>query len=348
MLYEVISKNKKTFIFKVKYDAGLYKRIRRLNGVGWDHETKLWIVPNQKSTLRCLKQIFTQYQFSTEGLPGFYLNDLKIMRNELRIQGYSSQTIKAYLGHLKRFMIFNPNYNQYDEKICKTYILQYKDNYQCSHSQINQLIASIKFWYIKVIGLPEFEFKIANAKKEKKLPSVLSKEEVQDILINVANLKHKALLMIIYSAGLRVGEALRLKPSDIDSKRGLIYIKQAKGRKDRVTLLSEKALTCLREYYQVYKPDEWLFPGKESGKHLTVRSAQNIFERAYKKAKINKKPTLHWLRHSFATHLLESGVDLRYIQNLLGHESPKTTQIYTHVSRSEIQKIRNPLDELTI
>ena len=154
--------------------------------------------------------------------------------------------------------------------------------------------------------------------------------------------------MLIYSAGLRISEVVKLTVKDIDSKRKVISIRQGKGNKDRISLLSDNALGMLRIYYKAYKPEKWLFPGKDNQKHLTTRTVQKIFQSACRKARINKKATVHWLRHSFATHLLESGTDLRYIQLLLGHNSSKTTERYTHVSVSSMEKIKNPLDDLKI
>ena len=209
-------------------------------------------------------------------------------------------------------------------------------------------ICSIKFWYCKVQKIPEFEFQIYIPRKEHLLPNVLSREEVTRIFKHVKNIKHKAMLMLTYSAGLRVSDVVSLKISDIDSKRGVITIHSGKGRKDRVSLLSSKALVVLKEYYKAYRPQGWLFPGSEEGKHITARSIQAVFERACNEAKLIKKPTMHWLRHSFATHLLESGVDLRYIQELLGHSSSKTTEIYTHVTTKQIEKIKNPLDDMDL
>lgn len=154
------------------------------------------------------------------------------------------------------------------------------------------------------------------------------------------------MLFLIYSAGLRVGEVVRLKIQDIDSDRMLIHVIQGKGRKDRYTLLSEIALAQLRKYYSLYKPETWLFPGQDKREFLTERTVERIFEKACRLAKINKKATVHTLRHSFATHLLEGGTDLRFIQELLGHSSSKTTEIYTHVTQKNISNIQSPLDKL--
>ncbi len=183
-------------------------------------------------------------------------------------------------------------------------------------------------------------------KKEKKLPEILSKNEISKLLKAVKNLKHKAILYLVYSAGLRVGEVVKLKPTDIDSDRMLIHIIQGKDKKDRYTILSETALSILRQYVKVYKPEHWLFPGQHPDKHLTERSVQKVFDNARIDAKIRKDVSVHNLRHSFATHLLEGGVNLRYIQELLGHSSSKTTEIYTHVTQKNLSNIISPLDTI--
>ena len=187
---------------------------------------------------------------------------------------------------------------------------------------------------------------IHRPRREKLLPNVLSKIEVKKILTAPVNLKHRVMLSLIYSCGLRRSELLGLKPSDIDSKRNLIFIHQAKGKKDRIAPLSPKILSMLREYYMGYKPQTWLFEGYQKGRRYSEKSLQSVLKVAVYKAGIEKPVTLHWLRHSYATHLLESGTDLRYIQELLGHSSSKTTEIYTHVSTNSLQQIRSPFDDL--
>jgi site-specific recombinase XerD len=183
-------------------------------------------------------------------------------------------------------------------------------------------------------------------KRPKLLPNVLSKEEVKMILNAHGNIKHKAMLSLIYSCGLRRSELLNLKLSDIDSKRGLVIIKQSKGRKDRVAPLSDKILELLRDYYNVYKPQYWLFEGQDKTSQYDEKSLASVLEQALAKSGIQKPVSLHWLRHSYATHLLENGTDLRYIQEILGHSSSRTTEIYTHVSNKNIQRITSPFDNL--
>ena len=214
-----------------------------------------------------------------------------------------------------------------------------------SLSQQNQRINAIKFYYEKVLGRVKEFYDIERPRRERKLPTVLSKEEVKLMLDNTDNLKHKCILTTIYSGGLRRSELIELKVKDIDSSRKLIKIRNAKGKKDRYTILSGTLVKLLREYYKVYRPKEWLFEGQDGGQY-SASSIEKIFHRAIHKAGIQKEVTPHSLRHSFATHLLEQGINLRYIQEILGHESPKTTQIYTHVATHEIGNIKNPLDDL--
>jgi len=214
-------------------------------------------------------------------------------------------------------------------------------------STLNQAINALKFYYGTVLK-KKFIYEVKRPRKDKKLPIVLNKEEVTKIINSVNNLKHRAILMLVYSAGLRVGEVVRLKLEDIDNKRMLIHIKGAKGRKGRYTMLSETALDILRKYWKEYKPVKWLFEGARTGRYLSTRTVEKILEYACEKAGIRKDVSVHTLRHSFATHLLEGGTDLRYIQELLGHTSSKTTEIYTHVSTKSIGKIKSPLDTLKL
>lgn len=194
------------------------------------------------------------------------------------------------------------------------------------------------------MGRKKEYYELHRPRKENKLPKGLSKNEVKRILTSSNNIKHKCILMLIYSAGLRRSELLNLIPTDIDSERMLIHINGAKGKKDRISLLSDNLLQLLRQYYKEYHPKQYLFEGQKGGMYSPT-SVANILKNAARKAEIKKTVTPHMLRHSFATHLLEQGTDLRYIQELLGHESSKTTEIYTHVSKKAIDKITNPIDE---
>ncbi|MEA2021464.1 MAG: tyrosine-type recombinase/integrase [Candidatus Caldatribacteriota bacterium] len=197
------------------------------------------------------------------------------------------------------------------------------------------------------MGRTTRKYYLQRPKKERKLSDVLSEEDITKILKSINNLKHKCIIYLIYSAGLRLSEMVNLKTTCIDSNRKQIRIREAKSKKDRITLLSETVLVILRKYYKVYKPKEWLFEG-QYGKQYSKRSVQKIFKNALRKSGINKNASVHTLRHSFATHLLEHGTDLRYIQELLGHKNSKTTEIYTHVTKTAMNKIVSPIDNLGI
>jgi len=212
---------------------------------------------------------------------------------------------------------------------------------------MNQTISALKILFVEVLKREWNRLDIPRPRREKKLPLILSRDEVQKILSALTNIKHRALLTITYSAGLRVGEARCLKISDIDSSRMLVRVEQAKGHKDRYTVLSPKALELLRVYWKLYKPKYWLFENKD--RHPVPEStAQQIFKNALEKTGIKKKASIHTLRHSFATHMLEQGISLPIIQQLLGHKSLKTTSGYLHVQQYSIDAVRSPLDTLEL
>jgi len=230
------------------------------------------------------------------------------------------------------------NYSQIN-----SYLLELIQINNISVSQQNQRINAIKFYYEKVLGLKKEYYQISRPRKESKLPTVLTLDEIEKLFTAITNQKHKCILMTIYSGGLRRSELINLKISDIDSARMLIKVCGAKGKKDRYTLLSKRLLTELRKYYIKYRPCHFLFEGQDRGPY-SATSIERICGNAVNKARIRKHITPHSLRHSFATHLLEQGTNLRYIQELLGHSSTKTTQIYTRVASNALMKIRNPLD----
>ncbi|GMQ60244.1 site-specific integrase [Vallitalea sediminicola] len=273
-------------------------------------------------------------------------NIIRKYTQELTIQGYSSKTEKCYISHIKRFIDYiKKDIIEITETDVKMY-LSYLMEKECSHSYVNQTISSIKFLNEHVLHKLKLTVYVERPKKERKLPNVLSKKEVKSILASLQNNKHKTLLALIYSSGLRVGEVVKLKINDIDSQRMLIKIEQGKGNKDRYVMLSESILLQLRKYYKEYRPNKWLFEGADKDKHITERTVQRIFKNACEKGCVMKKVSVHSLRHSFATHLLESGTDIRYIQELLGHSSSKTTEIYTHVTNKNIMSIKSTLDDI--
>jgi integrase/recombinase XerD len=267
----------------------------------------------------------------------------------LTLKNYSPNTIRTYKSMLQEFLVYHRKLDpgKITEEQIRDYLLYLIQHRDVSVSYQNQSINAIKFYYEQVLGRPVKTYYIQRPKKEKILPNVLSEQEVQLILNFTDNLKHKAILSLIYSAGLRRGELINMKINDIDSGRMYVIIRQGKGRKDRYSILSEKVLELLRRYVKQYKPVEWLFEGQFGGQY-GASSIQHILKDAVALSKIRKKVTVHTLRHSFATHLLEHGVDIRYIQELLGHQSSKTTEIYTHITQRGLGKIKSPLDNFDI
>ncbi|MEK6481379.1 site-specific tyrosine recombinase/integron integrase [Catalinimonas sp. 4WD22] len=270
------------------------------------------------------------------------------VRQKLILRGYSPSTIRGYSQMLSIFVRYFPgrDLSTVTEEEVKVFIVHHMAVKRRSRSYQNQLINSIKFYLEHVLGRPRTYYDLDRPKKVYTLPLVLSQEEVKSLLATVGNLKHQAILQTVYGCGLRLSELIHLRIRDIDSKRMVVVIKQGKGAKDRLVPLSPKLLGLLRRYYKEYQPKEYLFEGEKGGKYGR-RSVQQIFQKARILAGIKKKATLHTLRHSYATHLLDAGVDLRYIQVLLGHCSSKTTEIYTHVSKAHIRKITSPLDAIT-
>jgi site-specific recombinase XerD len=268
---------------------------------------------------------------------------------KLILKNYSKNTIDVYLSGVRIFIDFIQKHkvkNVTSDTLEQFYKFAAIDlNY--GYSMMKQLLASVKFLYHEVLKEPiDFDFNI-KMKKPSTIPEVLSVEEVQRFLNTFTNLKHKSIFTLCYSAGLRVGEILNLKISDIDSNRMQIRVHQAKGKKDRYSLLSPKVLVLLRQYATEYNPKEYLFEGQNGGKYPSA-SIQNLMRKHRKLANIKKRATPHTLRHSFATHLLDSGTDIRFIQELLGHKHISTTQIYTHVTTRSVKEIQSPIENMQL
>lgn len=267
------------------------------------------------------------------------------MMRDLELKGYALDTQRVYLGSVENFsLFFHRSPDKLGEKEVKEYLHYLITRRHTSQSRTNQVYSALKFFYHTTLERNWVMSKIPRVKKIKRLPIVLSRQEVRAVLSCVLNLKHRAILLMIYSAGLRVREAVQLRLSDIDSSRMVIRVQQGKGHKDRYTLLGKATLAVLREYYKEYRPGEWLFAGAHPGSHISVRSVQKVFSDAIERAQIKKPATLHSLRHSFATHLLEAGTDLYHIQRLLGHKSSKTTAVYLHVTTKDLARILSPID----
>jgi len=278
-----------------------------------------------------------------EKLSEHWLNKLEAA---LRSRKYSPRTQKAYIYYNR---LICRTLQKPPEEICPEDVTEFIANMEkskdYSSSSMNLAISSIKFFFRHVLKNDEIS-EHHRPRHDKTLPMILSKEEIVKVLSLEKNPKHRLLLMLVYSSGLRVSEVVTLKKEHIDLSRKVIYVKLGKGRKDRSTLLSEKAASFIEEYYEFFGIEKWLFPGQPVTRHLTIRSAQNIFDKAVRRAGITKKITIHGLRHTFATHLLESGTDIRYIQTLLGHANLRTTERYTHVAKRNVLSIKSPLDTI--
>ncbi|MFZ5354837.1 MAG: tyrosine-type recombinase/integrase [Bacillota bacterium] len=359
MSISVFKKNDEELILSFIYDEEYVQKIRTIRGRQWDPRNKVWTIPNSKDSLNQLTKLFGANQVIFRKSTSKEASDnhsdangwekalLDEMKSKLILKGYSFRTRDAYIGHISRLVShFAAHPHELNSTHIDSYLVTLLDIKEDSHSYVNQAVSAIKFLYRHVLNRGDVVVKLSRPKREKKLPEVLSREEVVQILNGTENLKHRAMLYLTYSAGLRVGELVRLRVTDIDSKRNMIHIVQGKGKKDRYTLLSQTSLEILRQYVKKYRPDEWLFPSQDYKGHLTERTAQRVFENAKKAVGIKKDVSIHTLRHSFATHLLENGVDLRYIQELLGHVNSSTTEIYTHVSEKNIRQIQSPLDRL--
>lgn len=275
-------------------------------------------------------------------------NKLKEFEYWMSARRYSISTINTYTDGLKVFLRFmtDKELKAIDNNDLQVFNNEYILANKFSAAYQNQIINGVKLFF-RIVEQKAMQVElIYRPKSPKLLPNVLSKEEVKAILNAPKNIKHKAMLSLIYSCGLRRSELLNLKLTDIDSKRGLVIIKQSKGRKDRVAPLSDKILELLRDYYNAYKPQYWLFEGQDKKSQYDEKSLASVLKQSLAKSGIQKPVSLHWLRHSYATHLLENGTDLRYIQEILGHSSSRTTEIYTHVSNKSLQRITSPFDNL--
>jgi len=362
----------KTYYYIIfPFNRNLYALFRLFEHVHWDKYEKSFVFDENdlsidslishvegKAQVEFLEKRLESVEYKRSHLrPSDFLEPLddikshEIVRFEHYLQSkrYSSNTIKVYAETFRVFLRYFAS--KAIEEISNDDLIAFNNDYilknNFSSSYQNQLVNAVKLYYSAIQHKKINVELVHRPRREKTLPNVLSKEEVKSILDAPYNLKHRAMLSMIYSCGLRRSELLNLTKLDIDSKRMVVIIRMAKGKKDRIVPLSPKILILLRDYYKSYQPKHFLFEGQAGGKY-SEKSLENVFKQSLLKARIEKPATMHWLRHSYATHLLESGTDLRYIQDLLGHKSSKTTEIYTHVSTKNIQKIRSPFDDLEL
>ncbi|WP_350287557.1 tyrosine-type recombinase/integrase [uncultured Croceitalea sp.] len=342
-------RGKKIILIQFPYNKVLQTKLRkRFSSAKWSATKKSWYLPDLPAVRRelgmaqhpsILKKTAQIHPINQQA----YLN----MHKQLKLKGYSQSTVRIYLAEFEHLLKLLGGYSvhQLNAKRLKDYFLFCIDHGQMGERKINGKINAIKFFFEQVLHRPRMFFDIPRPKKPMTLPKMLGKSEVKRLFKVTKNMKHVLGLQLSYGMGLRVSEMVNIKIVDIDSKRMTVHVRAAKGKKDRYVPLPETLLPLLRAYYIKYKPKEYLLEGQYGGPYAKS-SLQQVFKRAMQKAGINKEIGIHGLRHSYATHLLEAGADMRFIQELLGHNSIKTTQLYTKVTPQSIAKVKSPLDTL--
>lgn len=267
------------------------------------------------------------------------------MEQEMQIRGFSPRTQESYLYQMRKFIRYlRLSPDEVSLADINRYQASMANDPQIAVSTANQGVAAIRFFYLRVVPREWRIDSIPYQKREHRLPQVMTPDEVEALLAAVGNIKHRAMLMVAYGGGLRISEVLNLRVTDIDSKQMLIRVKQGKGNKDRYVMLAARLLETLREYWKKERPRSWLFPGEAPDKPMHPTALQKAFKTARLVIRLDKPVSVHTLRHSFATHLLQNGVDLRRIQQLLGHAHVNTTEVYTHVSGAYLRETKSPLD----
>lgn len=357
-----------TIYLYIPYDKHEVEQIKLLKFRKWNKEKFRWEIQNNPTNARFIYEMFTNRfpyvkiektkpqetpavvppKISKSIATPQIIELIDTFKSYLSHKRYGESTINTYIECTYAFLLFclptppQEITNLHMQKFVNDYIIPKN----LSSSYQNQVVNGAKIFFREILKSKLEVTDLKRPRKEKLLPNVLSKEEIKQIISGIKNIKHKTMLSLTYGCGLRRSELINLIPSDVQSKRGILLIRQSKGKKDRIIPLSEKLTEMLREYYMLYKPQTWLFEGQQKGEKYSEQSLQCVLKKAVSQAHIKKKVTLHWLRHSYATHLLENGTDLRYIQEILGHKSSRTTEIYTHVSTQSIQQIKSPFDDL--
>jgi len=356
----VLHKKEKRVKLIFNFDVEIMRILKSFEDVSWSSTMNCWHISNKESYLSDLQKkfkdvalIIEKSTIDTNNATKDYSLDhseaIEQFEMYLRNRRYSEQTVKNYIRRIEHFLKF---YNNKSIELLTNEDVQ-TFNYECiikkkaSYALQKQFVSSLKL-FLNVVNESKIEIdKVERAKGSRKLPEVFSKKQIEKIIKGTQNQKHKTMLLITYGCGLRRSEIGNIRISDINSERKLLLIRKAKGTKDRFVPLSEKLIEILRVYYKSYKPQKYLFE-TAPGKPYPGESAHKVFKRALEVSGIQKNAGIHSLRHSYATHLLENGTDLRYIQEILGHKSSKTTEIYTHVSKNNISNINSPADDLDI
>jgi len=353
--------------------------IKKVSGIKWNSGLRCWYLPCDRKSYELLKQVVDGNFELDIALLKSYLQQRKVMlvehpqkinrltmqmmiqhslnqanldaltayKNLLTLKGYSLNTIKNYTNELHQLLrlLGDHSINELKKEHIMSYLLWLLEKKGCSETKVHMAVNAIKFYFEQVMGRGKEFYDLPRPKKPWKLPAILAEEEVVTMIKSIVNIKHRTMIMTGYSAGLRVSEIINLKISNIDSKRMMIHVQNGKGKKDRMVPLSKRLLEILRIYFKAYQPKEYLFEGQAGGQY-SARSLQEVLQAAKLRSRINKVGSIHMLRHSYATHLMDAGTDIRFIQDLLGHNSIRTTMRYTHVTNKQIAKIGSPLDKL--
>lgn len=341
-------KGKRVIWVRFERDQEMIVFLRSQTKAYWSASQKSWYVTDSRFHRELFrlepvivgKEVLSKIQ--TVNLPAFLR-----FQEQVKLKGYSENTLRTYSLEFAQLLYILKSYNvdQLTPERLRAYFLYCHQTLKLSTSEIHGRINAIKFYFEQVLHRPKMFINIPRPKRKILLPKMLSRKEIQKIIAVTENPKHRLILQLCYGMGLRVSEVVALKVSDIDSHSMLVRIEQGKGKKDRLVVLPVSALDELREYYRQYRPRKYLFEGQFGGGY-SLRSAQAVFKTAMRKAGIKKQIGIHGLRHSYATHLLEMGTDIRFIQELLGHNSIKTTQIYTHVTDVSKSNVKSPLDSI--
>lgn len=344
-----VHRNKKVIFIFFEKDASLIARVKKLQGVKWSMSKRAWYVTDNKYYREKFK--IDSKNSESEIIKKIHPLNQSAFRTyveALQLRGLSQNTIKTYRIEFAQLLYKLKDYevSKCDSEMIRRYFLYCLNELKLSEGSMHSRINAIKFYFEKVLHREKFFFDIPRPKKQIQNPKLFSKEEIEMILKSIENRKHKTMILLAYSGGLRVSELIGLEVRDIDSRRMVINIRQAKGKKDRIVPLSPTTLKYLREYAKEYQPKNKLFEGQYEGSMYSARSVQSILEQAKKRAKVDRKGSIHSLRHSYATHLLDKGVDITYIQKILGHNDLKTTLRYLHVTTRDLSKIESPLEDL--
>jgi len=344
-------KGKEVIFIRFEYERELNTRIRKLVGVHWSQTEKAWYVADNPH----YRQLFGLVAPLTGKAVMVQIHPINVpamtmLVKTLQLKAYSPNTLNTYRNEFAQllYILKDKPVADLDTGRLRDYFLYCINTLKLSENTIHSRMNAVKFYFEHVLGRQRIFIDIPRPKKRIMLPNVLAISQVEKLFAQLENLKHKTMIYLAYSAGLRVSEVVNLKIKDIHSERMVINIKGAKGKKDRIVGLSQGILELLRKYYIAYKPSDWLFDGQYTGEPYSSRSLQSIFHRAKDAAKIRQDVTFHSLRHSYATHLHEAGTDIKLIQELLGHNDIKTTLRYTHVSKRTIEAIKSPFDSLNL